>query len=124
MARSGRVNSTVLIPWAGALAFTQPRTSCASSSSSGVADDPARFRRIARASHSAVEKRQLRTWPSAVRRRRSQAPQKGCETGGVRAVRARAAADLKSGGGWVGGGGPAGGGGADFGFWVLGVGVP
>ena len=55
-----------------------PRTQERSIPSISPSSPPAR--RIGSRSYSVVENRQLRSWPSAVRRSRSQSPQKGAVT--------------------------------------------
>ena len=83
MAREGRRNSLLLMPWPARLAATHERINSASSSS----EPP--LRSNPRASHSSTANRQLRTWPSAVNRRRLQSPQKGCVTGLMKPIRPR-----------------------------------
>ena len=64
----------LLLPWPARLAHIAPRHA------SAMAPSSAPSRRSARRSVSSWPNRQFRTWPSAVRRVRSQAPQNGCET--------------------------------------------
>ena len=96
IARSGRTNSSLLMPWPAFLAAIESRTSWAISSSL------APLRSSSRASHSTVENRQFLTLPSAVIRRRLQSPQKGCVTGLMKPMRPRPSAKMKSVAGWLG----------------------
>ena len=81
IALSGLTNSGVSMPWPNFLCKTESRTKSAIWSSLA---DP---RSNSRTSHSTVEKRQFRTCPSAVNRRRLQSPQNECVTGLMKPTR-------------------------------------